>query len=113
MVMICSSYSRLDVVDDDENVFWFEVSVDDATATVHVVEAEENLFSNLTDEEHRNAFVLMSPDQRQQILAENLKNHADMHSVRPPMPEVVQKRDHVRPTPVRARHRRTRHDQSL
>ena len=36
-----------------------------------------------------------------------------MHSVRSPMPEVVQKRYHVRPPPVRPRHRRTRHDQPL
>jgi len=65
VVVICGSYSGLDVVDDDEDIFWFEVSVDDATAAMHVVEAEENLLSNLADKGHRDAFVLMSPDQRQ------------------------------------------------
>jgi len=95
VVVVCGGDGGLDVVDDDEDIFRFEVGMNDATTAMHVIEAEEDLLCDLTDEADGDAFVLMPPDQRQQIFAEDLKDHADMYAVRAPMPEVVQKRDHV------------------
>ena len=79
--------------------------MDDAAAAVHVVEAHENLLGDLLDEGHGNALVLVPLDEPEQILAEDLEDHADVRAVRALVSEVVQERDDVRLARVRLRRR--------
>lgn len=44
---------------------------------MHVIQPKLDLLRDLLDEVHRYTFVLMSLDQPQQILAQNLENHAN------------------------------------
>ena len=67
--------------------------MNDATTTVHVVEAEEDLFGDLLDEVHGHALVLMAFDQAQQVLAEHLEHHADVRAVGAFVSEVVEEGD--------------------
>lgn len=56
---------------------------------MHVVEPEQHLLRNLLDDVHWDALILVTLNQPEQILAEHLKHHADMGSVRALMAEVV------------------------
>jgi hypothetical protein len=70
--------------------------VDDAAASVHVVEAEEDLLCDLADEMHWYALVLMAFYKAQEIFAEDLEYHADVSSVWTDMAEVIEKGDDMR-----------------
>jgi hypothetical protein len=70
--------------------------MDDAAASVHVVEAEEDLLCDLTNELHRHALILMALYEAQEIFAENLEYHADVSSVWTDMAEVIEKGDDMR-----------------
>lgn len=63
--------------------------VDDPATPVHVIEAEENLLRNLLDQRHWNTLVLVTFNQAQEILTENLENHADMGPIRTFVPKMI------------------------
>ena len=70
--------------------------VDDAATAVHVVESEEDLLRDLLDKVHGHALVLVSLDESEQVLAQDLEDHADVGAVRPLVSEVVEERNDVR-----------------
>lgn len=65
--------------------------VNDPATPMHVIETEENLLRNLLDQMHWNTLVLMTLDQAQEILAENLENHADMSPIRAFVSKMIEK----------------------
>jgi hypothetical protein len=64
--------------------------MDNTTTPMHVVQAKEDLLCNLLNEVHGDALVLMSLDQAEQILAQDLKNHADVGAIGSFVSEVIQ-----------------------
>ena len=86
----------LDILDADEDVFRLEVGVDDAAASVHVVQAEEDLLADLAHEPNWYTLGLMSLDEAEEIFAQDLENHADVNTIWALMLEVVEERDDVR-----------------
>lgn len=71
----------LNVANLDEDVFGFEVGMDDAAFAMEVVKAQEDLLGDLFDERHGNSTVVPLLDQAEQVLAEDFENHADMGAV--------------------------------
>jgi len=69
--------------------------MNDPTTPMHVIESEEDLFSNLFDQMHGDALVLMPFDQTKQILPQHLENHANMDTIGPLMAEVVKEGDNM------------------
>ena len=67
--------------------------MNNAATAVHVVESQENLLGNLFDEVHGNALVLVSLNEAEQILAEDLEYHTDVSAIWPLVPEVVEEGD--------------------
>ena len=67
---------------------------------VHVVEPEQYLLRDLLDEVHGHALVLMALDEPEQVLAEDLEDHADVRPVRAFVSEVVEEGDDVGPARV-------------
>ncbi len=68
-----------------------------AARAVHVVKSQEDLFRDLADDMHRNALVLVAPDEAQQVLAQDLEDHANMRAIRPFVAEVVEEANDVLP----------------
>jgi hypothetical protein len=58
---------------------------------VQVVEANKNLSSNIPDDWNRDASVLVTFDQRKEIVPENFKEHANVLSMRSCVIKGVQK----------------------
>lgn len=79
-------------------------SVDHPTIPMHIIEAEQYLLRDLLDEVHRHTFVLVTPDQAKEVLAEHLKDHADMDAVGAAMAEMIEELDDM-PTPWVTRRR--------
>ena len=71
----------LDIANLDKNVLGLKIGVDDTALAVEVVEAEEHLLCDLLDQGHGYAAVIPSLDQAQEILAQHLKDHADVDAV--------------------------------
>ena len=65
---------------------------------VHVVEPKQYLLRDLLDEVHRDALVLVSLDQAEQVLAEHLEHHAYVRAVRAFVSEMVEEGDDMRAT---------------
>ena len=65
--------------------------MDHAAAAVHVVQPEHDLLRDLLDEVHRHALVLVSLDEPEQVLAEDLEDHADVDTVWTAVAEVIEK----------------------
>jgi hypothetical protein len=64
--------------------------VNDPTAAVHVVKAEQHLLRDLADEAARDTRRLVPLDEAEKVLAEDLKDHADMLTVWADMCKVVE-----------------------
>lgn len=71
---------------------------------MHIIEAEQDLLRNLLDEVHGHTFVLVTPDQAKEVLAEHLEDHADMDTVGAAMAEMIEELDDM-PTPWVSRRR--------
>lgn len=71
--------------------------MDDATFAMEIVESQQDLFGDLLDKIHRNAAVVPPLDQAEQVLAQNLENHANVGSVGALVFERVEKADNVFP----------------
>ena len=83
---------------------WRGTSVNDAATAVHVVEAHKDLLCDLLDEVHGHALVLVALDESEQVLAEDLKHHADVRAVGSLDKKLVQEyRDRVFTRVVRQR----------
>ena len=50
--------------------------MNNAAASMHVIESQEDLFCDLLDEMGRDAFALVALDEPEQVLAEDLEDHA-------------------------------------
>lgn len=90
--------NSLNIVYTDQHIFRLQVGVDHATTAMHIVEAKENLFSNLLDEVHRHALVLMPSNKAKQVFAQHLENHTNVRAVRATMPEMVKEADDMSPS---------------
>lgn len=55
-------HDRFDIVDTDQDIFRFQIGMDDTAFTVEVIETEQNLFGDLFDDMLRNASVLIPLD---------------------------------------------------
>lgn len=77
-------------VREERSVF---TGVYDAAAAVHVVQAEQDLLADLLDKVHGDALVLMAFDKAEEVLAEDLEDHADMDAVGALVAEVVEEGD--------------------
>lgn len=86
----------LDVVDADEDILRLEIGMDYTARSVHVIETEEHLLADLTNESNWDAFGLMSLDEAQKVLAEDLKDHAYVVSVGSLVSEMIEERDYMR-----------------
>ena len=84
-----------DVANFYQDVLGLQVGVDDAALAVEVVEAEQHLLCDLLDERHGDAPVVPSLDQAQQVLAEDLEDHADVDAVGALVVERVEQADDV------------------
>ena len=65
---------------------------------MHIVEAKEDLFSNLPDEVQRDTLVLMPSNEAKQIFAQHLENHTNVRPVRATMPEMIKEADNMSPS---------------
>ena len=75
--------------------------VDNTATAVHIVKPKQYLLRDLLHDMHRHALVLVSLDQPEQVLAQNLEHHADVRPIWTLVPEVVEEGDHMRTTGVR------------
>lgn len=91
---------RLDIVDADEDVFGFEIGVDDSTLGVQVVQTEQDLFGDLLDDMLWDTSMLIALDQTEQVLAQDFKDHTDVVPIRPRVFKVVDEADNVMATCV-------------
>jgi hypothetical protein len=106
--------SRFDIGDTNEDVLWFETWVIEVrndqitrtgvhrgtltcmnrtTTSVHVIQVQQHLLRDLPNKWHGDPFILMSLHQNEQILAENLEDHADVNTIRVFMSEVIEEGD--------------------
>jgi len=83
----------LDILNADEDVFRLEVSVDDAAAPMHVVQTEEDLLADLAHEPNWDALGLVSLDETEEILAQDLEDHANVDTIWTFVLEVVEEGD--------------------
>lgn len=70
--------------------------VNDATTAVHVVQAKEDLFGDLAYQVLWDALALVTLDETKEVLAEDLKHHADVCSVGTSVAKVVEEGDDMR-----------------
>lgn len=77
------------VIEIHEDVFWFQIGMNDFADAVEVIEAEEHFFGDLLDERDRDALVFVAFDEREQVLSQDFKGHADVGSVRAMDSEMV------------------------
>ena len=68
---------------------------------MHVIKSQKHLLCDLLDKMRRNALSLVAFDESQQILAEDLKDHANVGTVGPFMAEVVEERNNMGSTGMR------------
>jgi hypothetical protein len=61
-----------------------------ATTSVHLIQAQQYPICDLPNQRHGDSFILMSLYQTEQILAENLEDHADMNTIRAFMSGVIE-----------------------
>lgn len=72
--------------------------MNDAACSVHVIEAEEDLLGDLTDEPDWDTLGLMSLDESQKVLTEDLKYHANVVPIGSFVTEMIEEGDDMRPT---------------
>ncbi len=73
----------------------------DTTAPMHVIQTQQHLLRNLLHQPHRHTFTLMPLDQPEQVLPQDLEDHANMGPIGTFMPEMVEEGDDVRSTRMR------------
>ena len=97
MQLLClhQAHDLLDVADFNQNVLRLEVCVDHAACAMQEIQSQQELLGNLLDKHHGNAAVLVAADEREQVLAQNLENHANMDAVGALVGKCVQQLDHV------------------
>lgn len=94
------SNDSLHVVDADEDVFRLKVRVNDAALVMQIVKPLEDLLRDLLADSRRDAPVLVPLDEAQEVLAKDLKDHADVRSMRAKVAKVVEQLDDVASTRV-------------
>lgn len=62
---------------------------------MHVIQAQQDLLSDLPDDGHGHAFGLVPLDEPEEVLAEDFEDHADVRAVRACVLEVVEEGDDV------------------
>lgn len=71
----------LNIADLDEDIFGFEIRMDDTTFTMKVIQTQQNLLGDLLHQNHGDSPMIPALDQTQQILPQDLKDHADVDPV--------------------------------
>lgn len=71
----------LDIADLNENVFGLQVGVNDTALAMKVIQTKHHLLGDLLDEGHGDPAVVPTLNQTQQVLSEDLENHADVDPV--------------------------------
>merc|ERR1711963_771390 len=74
-------------------ILGFDVSMDDFTLGVQIMKAFKNLLHNKLDIVQRDALVIATNDELEEIMTQDLKNHANVSSVDTADLEIVQKLD--------------------
>lgn len=69
--------------------------MNNATTPMHIIQPQQDLLRDLLHKRLRHAPALMALDEAQQILAEDLEDHADVSAVRALVSEVVEEGDDV------------------
>ena len=67
-----------------------------ATTSVHPIQAQHYPICDLPNQGHGDPFILMSLYQTEQILAENLEDHAERNTIRAFMSGVIEEGDDER-----------------
>ena len=57
--------------------------MDHAITSVHLIQVQQHLIHDLPNQRHGDPIILISLYQTKQILAENLKDHADVNTFGP------------------------------
>jgi len=70
--------------------------MNDPATPMHVIQPQQDLLRDLLHEMHRHSLVLVSFDETEEILAENLKDHAHVDAIWAFVLEVIEKRDDMR-----------------
>jgi hypothetical protein len=83
----------LDIADLDKNVFGFQIGMDNATLAMEVIQTKHHLLGDLLHEGHGNPAVVPTLNQTQQVLSEDLENHADVDTIRALVFEGVEQTD--------------------
>ena len=90
-----SFHNVFDIPDFDQNIFGFEIGMDDATFAMEIIQSQQDLFGDLLHQGHGYPTMIPSLDQTEQILSQDLKHHADVHPVRSLVLERIQQADNV------------------
>lgn len=100
LVLYDPLHGLLNVTNFDQDVFGLEICVDNATFAMQVVETEKDLLCDLFDERHRNTPMIPPLDQAQEVLPQDLENHAHVGAVGALVFERVEKADDMSATRV-------------
>lgn len=88
----------LDITNLDQDIFRFQISMNNATFPMHVIQTQEDLFCDLFDQRHGNAAVVPALNQTQQVLTQYLEDHADVSPIGTLVFEGVEQTDDMFPT---------------
>jgi hypothetical protein len=80
--------------------------MNDPTAPMHIIQPEQHLLGDLPDQSSRHARGLVAFDEAEEVLPEDLEDHADVLAVRADMLEVVEEGDDMAPAWMRLGWRR-------
>lgn len=66
----------------NQDIFGLQISVNDATLPVQIVQAKQDLLGNLLDQRHGNTTMVPSLNQAKQVFSQYFKDHANVCAVR-------------------------------
>ena len=79
----------------DENIFWFEICVNDLTNSVKEIKTNKNLSGHFSNSVQRKTFIVSSLEHLQQIDSQNFINHTEMIAIGSLVKETVQQVQHM------------------
>ena len=65
----------------DNHIFWFEISMDNLTHAMDIVEPNKALLGQSSDEWQWYTFIIVSFDDFKEVYSENLKDHNEVLAV--------------------------------
>ena len=73
-----SNFFQLILVQGDNHIFWLQVSVNDSTLPMQVVQANQNLLGHPTNQREWNTLVVVSFHDFEKVNSQNLKHHDEV-----------------------------------